>query len=152
VKRSTEWAICAAILFSASIVITVAGLLLTAGGGLLTVVFLLMGVGALLASNRFRKLERPPPVPSDVVTDAHELPSRNPQVQHDRAFNRLAMARREAEILATSGVDVNSARSLIDAAQGAFDTGAFERAYESAQSAHELLVAARPHRPMPSHR
>ena len=72
----------------------------------------------------------------------HELKD-SPELIQDRAFNRIAMARREAEILAGQGVDVTPARGLIAQAQGAFDTRNYDRAYESAQSAHEALVNAR---------
>jgi len=67
----------------------------------------------------------------------------SPELIQDRAFNRIAMARREAEIVARSGADVTSARTLIAQAQGAFDTRNYDRAYETAQSAHEALVSAR---------
>jgi predicted RNA-binding Zn-ribbon protein involved in translation (DUF1610 family) len=66
-----------------------------------------------------------------------------PELIQDRAFNRIAMARREAEILSRTGADVAAARTLIAQAQGAFDTRNYDRAYESAQSAHEALVNAR---------
>jgi len=66
-----------------------------------------------------------------------------PELNQDRAFNRLAMARREAQILAGQGVDVERARELIAEAQGAFDLRHFDQAYQSAQSAHEALVNAR---------
>jgi len=66
-----------------------------------------------------------------------------PQLTQDRAFNRLAMARREASILAGQGVDVRRAQELIAEAQGAFDTRLYDRAYRVAQSAHEALVNAR---------
>ena len=150
VKRSAQWALCAGILFVASIAVTVSGIFLGLGGGLLTIIFLLMGVGALLAANRFRKLEATAPGPTGGSTEASELPARSPEIRHDRAFNRIAMARREAELLASSGVDITSAQDLIAQAQGAFDNRDFDRAYVSAQSAHELLVAARRPRPLPS--
>ncbi len=66
-----------------------------------------------------------------------------PEVRHDRAYNRIAMARREADILERSGADVTEAREIIARAQGSFDTRNFERAYEYAQSAHEALVRVR---------
>lgn len=66
-----------------------------------------------------------------------------PELSQDRAFNRLAMARREAGILAGQGVDVHRAQELIAESQGAFDTRQYNRAYEVAQSAHEALVNAR---------
>ncbi|HYB79699.1 MAG TPA: hypothetical protein VEG66_08095 [Thermoplasmata archaeon] len=149
-RHSTEWAVCAAILFAASIAITVSGLILRAGGGLLIVIFFFMGVGALLASYRFRKLERATPGSNagSAATKGHR--SDRPELRYDRAFNRIAMARREAELLASSGVDVSSANNLIAAAQGALDTHDLDRAYESAQSAHEALVAARRSGPLPS--
>ncbi|MCI4365485.1 MAG: zinc ribbon domain-containing protein [Thermoplasmata archaeon] len=66
-----------------------------------------------------------------------------PALVQDRAFNRLAMARREAEILARTGTDTSRALDLIAQSQGAFDTHQYPRAYELAQSAHEALVVAR---------
>lgn len=66
-----------------------------------------------------------------------------PELNQDRAFNRLAMARREAQILAGQGLDVRRAQELIAEAQGAFDTRQYDRAYRVAQSAHEALVNAR---------
>lgn len=65
-----------------------------------------------------------------------------PALVQDRAFNRLAMARREADILAPTGTDTTRARELIAQSQGAFDTHDFPRSYELAQSAHEALVHA----------
>ena len=84
----------------------------------------------------------------------HELHDR-PELVQDRAFNRIAMARREAEILGRQGRDVGRARELIATAQAAFDTRSYNRAYESAQFAHESLVHSRspppgPARPGPS--
>jgi len=61
----------------------------------------------------------------------------------DRAFNRLAMARREARLLSDQGVDVSRAEELIAEGQGSFDTQHFDQAYRAAQSAHEALVNAR---------
>jgi hypothetical protein len=66
-----------------------------------------------------------------------------PALVQDRAFNRLAMARREAEVLGRTGTDTSRALELIAQAQGAFDTHQFPRSYELAQSAHEALVNAR---------
>jgi hypothetical protein len=71
-----------------------------------------------------------------------------PELVQDRAFNRLAMARREAEILARQGTDVTRARDLIAQAQGAFDLRNYDRAYEAAQQAHESLVHARQAAPL----
>ena len=71
-----------------------------------------------------------------------ELDNR-PELTQDRAFNRLAMARREASLLADQGVDVARAQELIAESQGAFDNRHYDRAYETAQSAHEALVTAR---------
>jgi len=65
-----------------------------------------------------------------------------PELVQDRAFNRLAMARREADVLARTGADTGRARELIAQSQGAFDTHDFPRSYELAQSAHEALVNA----------
>jgi len=66
-----------------------------------------------------------------------------PQASQDRAFNRLAMARREAGFLGGQGVNVQRAQELIAEGQGAFDTHHYDRAYQLAQSAHEALVTAR---------
>jgi hypothetical protein len=77
--------------------------------------------------------------------------STKPELAQDRAFNRLAMARREADLLLRQGTDVGRAQELIAQAQGAFDTRQFERAYELAQQAHESLVFARQSRtPLPA--
>ncbi len=66
-----------------------------------------------------------------------------PQLIQDRAFNRIAMARRESEILARQGSDTARARGLIAQAQGAFDVRNYDGAYQYAQQAHETLVHAR---------
>jgi hypothetical protein len=66
-----------------------------------------------------------------------------PALVQDRAFNRLAMARREAELLGRTGTDTSRAQELIAQSQGAFDTRQYPRSYELAQSAHEALVHAR---------
>jgi hypothetical protein len=71
-----------------------------------------------------------------------------PELVQDRAFNRIAMARRESEILARQGGDVSRARDLIAQAQGAFDTRSYDRAYQLAQQAHEALVHARQASPL----
>jgi Double zinc ribbon len=71
-----------------------------------------------------------------------------PELVQDRAFNRIAMARREAEILARQGTDVARARDLIAQAQGLFDTRNYDRAYQTAQQAHETLVHARKAAPL----
>jgi hypothetical protein len=73
-----------------------------------------------------------------------------PELNQDRAFNRLSMARRESEILSRQGVDVHRAQELIADAQAAFDNRQFDHAYQSAQSAHEALVNARRQGPMPT--
>jgi len=66
-----------------------------------------------------------------------------PEVASDRAFNRLSMARKEADLLERQGVDVAPARTLIGLSESSFGHREFDRAYELAQSAHEALVAAR---------
>ncbi|HTS33195.1 MAG TPA: zinc ribbon domain-containing protein [Thermoplasmata archaeon] len=71
-----------------------------------------------------------------------ELKAR-PELVQDRAFNRLAMARREADILGRTGTDISSAQTVIAQSQAAFDLHDYPRAYELAQSAHESLVNAR---------
>jgi hypothetical protein len=72
-----------------------------------------------------------------------------PELIQDRAFNRLAMARREAEILGRGRADISSSQTMIAQAQAAFDLHQYPRAYELAQQAHESLVNARtaPDRP-----
>lgn len=66
-----------------------------------------------------------------------------PQAAADRAYNRLALARREADLLEAQGGDVARARQLIALSQRSQETGAYDRAYELAQAAHETLVQAR---------
>jgi Double zinc ribbon len=66
-----------------------------------------------------------------------------PELVQDRAYNRLAMARREAEILARTGADISNSQSLIAQSQAAFDLHDYARSYELAQTAHEGLVNAR---------
>lgn len=73
-----------------------------------------------------------------------------PELVQDRAFNRLAMARAESEILARQGSDVTRARDLIAQSQGAFDLRDYDRAYQVAQQAHEALVHARQAGPLPT--
>lgn len=65
-----------------------------------------------------------------------------PGLVQDRAFNRLAMARREVQVLARTGTDTSRALEFIAQSQGAFDTHQYARSYELAQSAHEALVNA----------
>lgn len=79
----------------------------------------------------------------------HELKDR-PDLLQDRAFNRIAMARREADLLARQGVDTGRAQDLIAQAQSAFDLRNFDRAYRDAHLAHETLVRARRTGPLPS--
>ncbi len=67
----------------------------------------------------------------------------SPAVASDRAFNRLTMARTEADLLGRQGGDVRRARELIGLAEASFGRREFDRAYDLAQSAHETLVAAR---------
>ena len=69
--------------------------------------------------------------------------SGRPEAVSDRAFNRIAMARREAGVLAAQGTELPRARELLGEAQAAFDLRQFDRAYSLAQSSHEALVAAR---------
>lgn len=66
-----------------------------------------------------------------------------PELASDRAFNRIALARREADLLAAQGEDVGRAKQLIDLANRSMETRNFGRAYELAQSAHETLVRTR---------
>ena len=66
-----------------------------------------------------------------------------PGAQSDRAYNRLALARREADLLAAQGVEVPAAQQLIELANRSLDGRDFGRAYDLAQSAHETLVKAR---------
>ncbi len=69
--------------------------------------------------------------------------SANPAFSADRAFNRLALARREADLLEIQGGDAAPARQLIHLAQQSLDGRNPDRAYELAQAAHETLVQAR---------
>lgn len=101
---------------------------------LVFVIFLAIVVAALLLYLLRRLKNRRAKLLSEL--DQH------PELIQDRAFNRLAMARREARLMSDRGVDVSRAEELIAESQGAFDTRHFERAYESAQSAHEALVTA----------
>lgn len=66
-----------------------------------------------------------------------------PALASDRAYNRLAIARREASVLEGQGVDVARARELIGLADRSFQSREFDRAFELAQSAHEALVQIR---------
>lgn len=72
----------------------------------------------------------------------HELTDR-PELIQDRAFNRLGMARREAELVSRQGGDVARARELIAEGQAAYDNRSYDQAYRDAQMAHEALVDAR---------
>jgi hypothetical protein len=80
--------------------------------------------------------------------------SAGPQASRDRAYNRLVLARREADLWAAQGGDVEQARQLIDLSKRSLDAGGADRAYELAQAAHETLVRARrepaPRRPAAS--
>jgi len=102
---------------------------------LVFVVFLAVVVVALLLYVMRRFKERKAKL-------LNELDAGRGSIQ-DRAFNRLAMARREARMLSDQGVDVSRAEELIAEGQGSFDTQHFDQAYRSAQSAHEALVNAR---------
>lgn len=86
---------------------------------------------------------------------------RRPDLIQDRAFNRIAMARREVELLSRQGTDVGRARDQIAEAQASFDNRRYEQAYQTAQVVHESLVNVRrsgaplpaaASRPMPSGR
>lgn len=105
------------------------------------VVFAVVLVGVLLYMIRRLRLRR-----EKLLGELHD----RPQLVQDRAFNRLAMARREAEILAGQGLDVARPRELIAQAQGAFDLRDSDRAYQLAQQAHEALVSARRDARLPS--
>lgn len=72
-----------------------------------------------------------------------ELAAGGPAAASDRAFNRIAMARRELGVLRSQGADVARPSAVVAEAQAAFDLRQFDRAYERAQSAHEMLVNAR---------
>lgn len=109
--------------------------LLLFGAVVLVVVFVAV---LLLAIRRLRRRK------AQLLSDLKN----SPRLNSDRAFNRLAMARREADILAQQGTEVSRARELIAQSQSAFDLGQNERSYELAQSAHEALVSARQGRPL----
>jgi hypothetical protein len=66
-----------------------------------------------------------------------------PELVQDRAFNRLAMARREVSVVGRTGSDVARAQDLIAQSQSAFDQRDFAHSYQLAQSAHEALVNTR---------
>jgi Double zinc ribbon len=102
-------------------------------------VIIVIGVFLYLASRLRNRRDR-------LLTDLKG----KPELVQDRAFNRLAMARREAEIVARTGTDLGDARSLIARSQAAFDLRQFARSYELAQSAHEALVNARSKAALPS--
>jgi hypothetical protein len=107
------------------------------GAVVLTIVFVAL---LLLALQRLRRRK------AQLLSEL----SRSPRFDSDRAFNRLEMARREADIVARQGTDVAHARDLVAQAQSAFDLRQFDRAYELAQSAHESLVSARQGGRLPS--
>jgi len=67
----------------------------------------------------------------------------DPAFVGDRAYNRIALARREADLLSAQGVDVEQAEQLIVLANHALETRDSTRAYDLAQAAHETLVQAR---------
>ena len=67
----------------------------------------------------------------------------DPGVASDRAFNRIALARREADLWEVQGGDTEQARQLIGLANRSLETREFDRAYSLAQAAHETLVKAR---------
>ena len=67
----------------------------------------------------------------------------SPQTAADRAYNRLALARREADLLESQGGEVDRARELISLANRQLDARAYDRAYDLAQAAHETLVKDR---------
>jgi len=79
----------------------------------------------------------------------HEL-NEPPRLRSDRAFNRIAMARREASLMNNQGSDVSRALEELARAQAAFDRRQFDQAYELAQTAHESMVAARQRGPIRS--
>ena len=68
---------------------------------------------------------------------------RRPDLIQDRAFNRIAMARREVELLGRQGADVGRAREQIAEAQASYDNRRYEQSYQTAQIVHESLVHAR---------
>ncbi len=107
------------------------------------VVVLAIAVIAVLLFLLRRLKERRAKLLGELGTRPEHLP--------DRAFNRIAMARREADILGRQGADVSRAREQIAQAQAAFDLRNFDRSYELAQQAHEGLVHARTDRtPLPA--
>lgn len=100
----------------------------------LVVILVTFGLGVLLYLRRRLKERR-----EKLLGELRD----RPELIRDRAFNRLAMARREADLLGQQGVDVSRPRALISESQGAFDNRGYDRAYELAQQAHEALVHAR---------
>jgi hypothetical protein len=67
----------------------------------------------------------------------------DPRAQSDRAYNRIALARREADLLASQGGDVDRARELVNLANRQLDARSYGQAYDLAQAAHETLVTGR---------
>ncbi|HYA10867.1 MAG TPA: zinc ribbon domain-containing protein [Thermoplasmata archaeon] len=99
--------------------------------GVIAVAAVMLAVFHLLRSYRQRRL------------NALRGGAANPTFAADRAYNRLALARREADLLEAQGTDVDRARQLIDLANRSLTARDADRAYELAQAAHETLVQAR---------
>ncbi len=99
--------------------------------GVVGVAFVVFVVVYFLRSYRMRRLEE---LKGDPVGRASA---------GDRAYNRIALARREADLLESQGTEVSRARQLIELANHSLDQRQNDRAYELAQSAHETLVKAR---------
>lgn len=95
---------------------------------LVTVIFVTI---TLLRNYRHRRL-------ATMRADASD-----PATANDRAYNRLALARREADLYEAQGGDVERARQLIDLSSHSLATREYDRAYDLAQAAHETLVIAR---------
>ena len=58
----------------------------------------------------------------------------------DRSFNQLRIARAEADLLASRGIDVHRARGLIEEAEAARGRRDYDNSLALARSAHESLV------------
>jgi hypothetical protein len=110
---------------------------------LVVVVGILVGIALLLLLLAMRRLR-------SRKAELLDQLQHSPALNADRAFNRIAMARREATILARQGADVSGPQAQIARAQSSFDLGQYDRAYELAQTAHESLVGARLGKPLPA--
>jgi len=106
---------------------------------LLAVILVVFGVGIWLFVMRRLRTRR-----QKLSLELQESPS----LVEDRAFNRIRIARSEAEILDRAGTPSARGKELVDRAQEAYDTRNFAAAVSLADSAHTTLLKAR-HSPSP---